>query len=156
MKKIIALVVLSLGTNASSADSAVDTQFVGTWVLQEIQDRTEGNEWVESDLLGKNPFGILMYDEFGNMAVQIARRERSVPAEEEAVKEIVNGYVAYTASYEVDESTSTVTHHRTSHINPDLGHLSVVRFYEFDGETLTLTIAPDRQRRLKWLRSKSK
>ena len=84
------------------------------------------------------------------------RRDRSIPVEEEAVDEIVNGYVAYTATYDVDNSASTVTHHRRSHINADLGQLSVVRFYEFDGGTLTLTVAPERELRLKWLRLKMK
>ena len=156
MKKIVAIVLLSLSWTVSATDTEADAQFVGTWVLQEIQTRTENGEWVESEVLGQDPFGILMYDGIGNMAVQIARRDRSVPIEEEAVNEIVNGYVAYTATYDVDSSASTVKHHRKSHINADLGQLTVVRFYEFDGDTLTLTIAPERELRLKWLRLKTK
>ncbi len=70
--------------------------------------------------------------------------------------EIVNGYVAYTATYDVDFSASTITHHRKSHINAELGQLSVVCFYDFGGDTLTLTVAPERELRLKWLRLKTK
>jgi hypothetical protein len=156
MIRILAAVLLSLSWTVSVADTDENDQFVGTWFLQEIRARTEGGEWVESEVLGRNPFGILIYDKTGNMAVQIARRDRSITVEEEAVDEIVNGYVAYTARYDVDNSASTVTHHRISHINADLGQLSVVRFYEFDGDTLTLTVAPERELRLKWLRVKTK
>jgi hypothetical protein len=156
MIRIFAAVLLSLSWTVSAADTNADGQFVGTWVLQEIQARTESGAWVESEVLGRNPFGILMYDKTGIMAVQIARRDRSITVEEEAVDEIVNGYVAYTAKYDIANSTSTVTHHRISHINADLGQLSVVRFYEFDGDTLILTVAPERELRLKWLRVKTK
>ena len=156
MKRILAVVLLLSNWSVSGADSDVDAQFIGTWVLQEIQARTESGEWVESEALGRNPFGIIMYDKIGNMAVQIVRRDRSIPVEEEAVDEIVNGYVAYTATYDVDKSASTITHHRKSHINAKLGRLSVVRFYEFNGDTLTLTDAPERELRLKWLRLKTK
>jgi hypothetical protein len=156
MKKNLAVFALLFGWTISVADTDVDTQFFGTWVLQEIQTQTDNGEWVENEVLGQNPFGILMYDGIGNMAVQIARRNRSTPVEKEAVEEIINGYVAYTATYDVDASASTVTHHRKSHINADLGQLTVVRFYEFDGDTLILTVAPERELRLKWIRLKTK
>jgi hypothetical protein len=156
MKKLLVVVVLLSNWTVSLADTDVAAQFVGTWILQEIQARTESGDWAVSEALGPNPFGIIMYDEIGNMAVQIARRDRSVPFEDEAVAEIVNGYVAYTATYDVDVSTSMITHHRKSHVNENLGHLSVVRFYEFEGDTLTLTVAPERELRLIWQRLKSK
>jgi hypothetical protein len=99
------------------------------------------------------PVGIIMYDALGNMAVQITGEPRGVetPA---AQPEIVNGYVAYYAKYQVDSDAGTVTHHRRSHLNADLANLSVVRYFEFSGDTLTLTVAPDRNLRLHWVRQR--
>ena len=92
-----------------------------------------------------------MYDASGNMAVQITGSPRGTetPADQ---PEIVNGYVAYYARYEVDVEAGTVTHHRRNHINPDLGALSVVRYFNFSGNVLTLTLAPNREMRLNWVR----
>jgi catechol 1,2-dioxygenase len=99
------------------------------------------------------PVGVIMYDALGNMAVQITGDPRGVetPAEQ---PDIVNGYVAYYARYEVDSRARTVTHHRRGHVNPALADLSVVRYYEFSGDTLTLTVAPDRNLRLNWVRQR--
>lgn len=126
--------------------------FVGTWELASIEAKTETGDWVPAPLpLDGRPVGIIMYDDKGNMAVQITTVPRSTetPADN---PEIVNGYVAYYARYEVDSQASTVTHHRRNHINPDLGSLSVVRHFRFSGDTLTLTVEPERQLRLNWVR----
>lgn len=126
--------------------------FVGTWELSSIEAKTEAGDWVPAQLpLDGRPVGIIMYDDKGNMAVQITTVPRSTetPADN---PEIVNGYVAYYARYEVDAQAGTVTHHRRHHINPDLGSLSVVRYFKFSGDTLTLTLAPERQLRLNWSR----
>ena len=91
-----------------------------------------------------------MYDAHGNMAVQITTSPRVVSPGPSP--EWVNGYVAYYATYEVDVAAGTVTHHRRAHVNPDIGGLSVVRYFDFDGEHLTLTVAPERTVRLTWER----
>ena len=130
--------------------SAAD--FVGTWELASIEARTEGGEWVPALLpISGRPVGIIMYDDKGNMAVQITTEPRAVETPAEA-PEIVHGYIAYYGKYEVDTRAGTVTHHRRNHINPDLGNLSVVRHFRFSGDTLTLVVAPAQQLRLQWLR----
>jgi hypothetical protein len=92
-----------------------------------------------------------MYDGLGNMSVQITGTPRSTGTPPE-FPEIVNGYVAYYGRYEVDPEQGIVTHHRLNHLNPDLGSLSVVRYFEFSGDQLTLTVAPGREMRLTWRR----
>ena len=137
---------------AAAQGSAAD--FVGTWELATIESPTEAGGWDEARLpIGGSPVGIIMYDALGNMAVQITGDPRGVESPAE-LPEIVNGYVAYYARYEVDDEAGTVTHHRRGHVNPALGDLSVVRYYEFSGDTLTLTVAPDRSLRLKWVRQR--
>lgn len=126
--------------------------FVGTWELVSIEAQTEPGEWVPASLpLAGEPVGIIMYDDNGNMAVQITGNPRSQesPADN---PEIVNGYVAYYAKYEVDSAARTVTHHRRNHLNPEIGNLSVVRYFAFEDDVLTLTVAPDQQLRLNWIR----
>ncbi len=90
-----------------------------------------------------------MYDTRGNMSVQISTVPRNTVISGD---EWVNGYVAYYATYEVDATAGTVTHHRRNHVNPDIGDLSVVRYFEFNGDRLTLTVAPERAVRLHWAR----
>ena len=143
---VLLLVANPLFAQHSAAD------FVGTWELASIEERTETGEWVSAVLpISGEPVGILMYDDKGNMAVQITGSPRSQesPADN---PEIVNGYVAYYARYEVDAEEGTVTHHRRNHLNPAIGNLSVVRFFRFEGDVLTLTVAPERQLRLNWVK----
>ena len=132
--------------------SAAD--FVGTWELAGIEAPTPDGSWEPASLpMPGAPVGIIMYDALGNMAVQITSEPRGTetPASQ---PEIVNGYVAYYARYEVDSEAGTVTHHRRSHVNPALASLTVVRYFEFTGDTLTLTVAPDRTLRLHWVRQR--
>ena len=153
MKKLIGATILSLCWTSGIAQSDISDHFIGTWLLQFIESRSESGEWVVSDVLGPDPLGILIYDEHRNMAAQLARRDRSIPDAEDSPAELVNGYVAYFGTYEVDSTAGTVSHHRSAHNNAELGHLTVVRYFEFDGDMLTLTVAPDREFRLIWKRS---
>lgn len=128
------------------------SQFAGSWELVTVQVRDEAGEWVTWSLPSfETPVGLLMYDDLGNMSVQITSTPRSTETPPE-FPEIANGYVAYYGRYEVDSEQGTVTHHRHNHLNPDLGSLSVVRYFEFSGDQLTLTVVPEREMRLTWRR----
>jgi hypothetical protein len=127
------------------------TDFVGTWELVSIESASGSGGWTRATYAGAQPVGLLMYDAHGNMAVQITTspRQTVIPG---ASPEWVNGYVAYYGTYEVDVAAGTVTHHRRNHVNADIGGLSVVRYFAFDDEHLTLTVAPERTVRLTWAR----
>jgi hypothetical protein len=128
--------------------------FVGTWELASIEAPTEAGGWGPAAVPFTGvPVGVIIYDALGNMAVQITSDPRGVETPPEQ-PEIVNGYVAYYGKYEVDPEAGTVTHHRRGHLNPALALLSVVRYYEFSADTLTLTLAPNRDLRLKWVRQR--
>lgn len=152
MKKFCCVALLSLCWTAGLSQPEAADRFVGTWLLQLIEQRSENGDWVESEILGLDPLGILIYDAHGNMAAQLARRDRTIPDAEDSPEELVDGYVAYFGNYEIDTTARTVTHHRVAHVNADLGRLSVVRYYQFDSDSLVLTVAPDRQFRLTWKR----
>ena len=104
-------------------------RLVGTWRLVSV----EGSKL--APYRGERPTGFLCYDASGNMAVQIMPdRKRSryageLPTAEEA-RDALLGYTAYFGTYQVDEKTRTITHHRTGNINPGkFGDF--VRRYEF-------------------------
>jgi len=152
MKKAVSIALLSLAWTSGMSQSDLSDMFVGTWLLQKIEQKSESGDWLVSELLGPDPLGIITYDEHGNMAAQLARRDRSSPDPEGAPSELVNGYVGYFGTYDVDSTAGAVTHHRLAHVNAELGRLSVVRYFKFEGDTVTLTVAPDRNIRLLWKR----
>jgi len=55
--------------------------------------------------------------------------------------EILNDYVAYYGKYEVDTTAGTVTHRRQNHLNPEIGGLSVVRYFSFACRSLCCSSA---------------
>ena len=136
-------------------DQHCEADFVGTWKLLSIEVKGESGEWTAASMprADQKPVGILMYDDKGNMAVQITTDPRHVesPAED---PEVIHGYVANYGKYKLDLTARTVTHRRQNHINPTIGKLTVVRYFRFSGDTLTLTLAPERTMRLSWKRAK--
>ena len=70
--------------------SAAD--FVGTWELVSIEVLTESGDWVPSSLtMDGTPVGLIMYDDKGNIAVQITTSPRSEENPPD-IPEIVNGW----------------------------------------------------------------
>ena len=147
----LAIILTVAGPVAAQRSSS---DFVGAWELASIESRNESGQWETAALpMTGSPVGMIMYDDLGNMSVHITGSPRGVETPPE-LPEIVNGYVAYYARYQVDSDAGTVTHHRRGHINPDLADLSVVRYFEFSGDVLTLTVAPERTLRLNWVRKR--
>ena len=100
-------VALALLVASPIAAQTSPGDFVGTWELASIESPNAAGVWEEAALpMTGSPVGIIMYDALGNMAVQITGSPRGVesPAGQ---PEIVNGYVAYYARYEVDSAAGT-------------------------------------------------
>ena len=96
---------------AFGADTAADLQeeFVGSWKLVSIEGPNQ------QPISGK-PFGMIMYDNTGHMAVQIVRGERpAFPSPAKATdKERAQAYSTYTAyygTYTFDPGNHIVIHH---------------------------------------------
>jgi len=137
------------GSPVTAQTSAAD--LVGTWELMSIESRTEAGDWVPAPLF-EFAVGILMYDDKGNMAAQITTSPREVRLPDSLG--FVNGYEAYYGKYEVDAEAGTVTHHRQNHLNQDLCCPSVVRYFQFSGDVLTLTVRREQQIRLNFARAR--
>ena len=128
---------------AFGADTAADLQekFVGSWKLVSIEGpNPQPNR-------GK-PFGMIMYDNTGHMAVQIVRGERpAFPSPAKASdKERAQAYSTYTAyygTYTFDSEKHIVIHHlEGSLVSGQIGHDNI-RYFELKGNRLTLSVAND-------------
>lgn len=120
-----------------------------------IESKSVSGEWSPLYFPGEaKPIGMIMYDSSGSMSVQFSSSPRTGYTAVEKPTEIFNGYVAYYGEYEVDINAGTVTHHRKDHLNPKLSETSVVRYFQFQDDNLTLTVAPDQNSRLNWGRIK--
>jgi hypothetical protein len=119
---------------------------------------------------GEHPFGVLVYDAAGNMAVQIVpdrvRRPFTGPLAElfsgprptpEEAFDAIAGYAAYFGTYVVDERAQTVIHKRVANLNPG-GLGDFVRRYEFETPDRLILVPLERADRraiqLTWERQK--
>lgn len=153
----LSLVALGLtlpSTSARGQTSDAAKRFIGTWRLVSI-----ANANGEKDpLRGGHPKGLIIYDAYGDMAVQIMPdRERPKFAVNKATPEEAQaallGYTAYFGTYSVDPVASTVTHHRQGNINAGaIG--DYVRGYEFIGDDKLILRPLETQNRLTWERVK--
>ena len=149
---LMALPVQFLLGNASAQgvpQSEAGRRLVGTWRLVEHSDK---------DRRGEHPLGLIMYDAHGLMSVQIVPDKPRMkfagtqPTPEEA-KAALAGYTAYFGTYSIDESKSTVTHHRIGNIDPG-GLGDFVRRYEFVGDDRLILRPLESQNVLVWERVK--
>ena len=122
-------------------------QLVGTWKLVSFELRHSDGQVTYP--MGKDPLGVLMYDESGRMSAQLMERDRPPFAvadhhkgAPEEIKAAFEGYTAYFGTYELDEEKGTVTHHVEGALLPNLVGRRQVRFYEFTGDQLMLSTPP--------------
>lgn len=132
---------------AESLDDSVASRLVGTWSLDHWQAQV-GSE-PPTFPFGAEAAGRLMYDEVGNMAVQLLVPDRptfaspdwtgGTPAEVEAAFE---GFFSYYGDYTLDEAANTVTHHLEAALFPNWIGTQQVRTFRFVGDTLVLSTPP--------------
>ena len=124
---------------------SVAQQFVGTWKAVETEDRLSDGT-VTYPPYGQFPKGYLIYDALGHMAGQLMNPGRQPisfrksPAEE--VRAAALAFIAYSGRYTVNEKEGAVIHHVEIALNPSLVGVDNVRYYEFSGDLLTLSVPP--------------
>jgi hypothetical protein len=142
--KLLALPLALCVTPAFAADTAADLQkkFVGSWKLISIEGPNQ------QPISGK-PFGIIMYDNTGHMAVQIVRGDRPAfpnGAAKATDKERAHAYSTYTAyygTYTFEPENHIVIHHLEGSITPGQIGQDNIRYFELKGNRLTLSVAND-------------
>lgn len=137
---VLLVVTMSLAGDEASgqrADSvgAVRQMFVGNYELVNYESFPSAGEVVPRDYVAR-----IMYDAYGNMAA-IGMPNDLPELDRASGDERVRRGFAYFGTFEIDTEEGTVTHHL---IGSPASARSVgegwVRYYEFDGDLLTLSI----------------
>ena len=133
---------LTAKTQTEKAKSAIASKFVGSWKLVAFEGTIEGRKIEKRERVG-----LLMYDAAGYMSVQIMASDRPKFASGkrqqgtlEEIKAAFDGYIAYFGPYEVNEAKGVVIHHLEGSIFPNQVGTDNIRYYEFSGDQLTLTV----------------
>lgn len=141
--KLLALSLASLVPAAFAADSAAELQrkFVGSWKLISIQGLARN--------AGITSVGMLTYDGTGHMSVHIVRgdrpafpngRARATDKEKAAAFET---YTAYYGTYTFEPENGIVIHHLEGSLSPGQIGQDNIRYFELQGNRLTLSVAND-------------
>ena len=158
---------LTVRSSSQQKQSAVADRLIGAWRLVSIETlRTNGD--VIYPFYGKHPEGILIYDRSGWMNVQIVSdpkptkpatdsREKFLAAPADEKVAAVDGYYAYSGTWEVNPAGNAVTHHIWQSLYPGERGESATRALSLEGERLTLIakaheMNEDHQRKLVWER----
>src|SRR4051812_6832455 len=118
-------------------------QVLGTWKLRSYE-REELATGKRHNQFGDHPDGYLGYAPDGRMYAMFIRQDRImprdvVPTEEEGVQ-LIGSMVAYGGTYTLGERQ--VVHHIDISWNQNWTGTDQVRFFELDGDVLTITTAP--------------
>lgn len=125
------------------SSSMAAQHFVGTWRL--VSQATHYADGTTVYPRGEDALGILMYDPYGNMAVQLMRAG-GTSARLGSIDTAMNEFLAYFGTYSV--GADTVTHHLKGCSYAHWLGTAQVRYYKFDeqGERLTLSVDTDQER----------
>lgn len=128
----------------SNLDRAVAQKFIGAWRLVGIEGVGRGTG------PGEQPTGIILYDSAGHVAVQIdytgkrlgfANGPLAGTTGEKAGA--FDSYTAYYGTFSVNAAAGLVIHHLENSLNPSNVGRDNVRYYELQGNRMTLDIADD-------------
>ncbi|MEO8677955.1 MAG: lipocalin-like domain-containing protein [Vicinamibacterales bacterium] len=121
----------------------VAAALVGTWKLLSWEARSASGEatWP----LGTNAVGVLTYDPYGHVSVQLMRPSRPPFASgdpfrgtPEEVKDASEGFLSYFGTYSVDEAAGRITHHVEGSSFPNYVGTDLQRTFTLTGDKLTL------------------
>jgi hypothetical protein len=119
------------------------TALLGTWrMVSWVREVVATGE--RADVLGADPVGYIAYHADGRVMALVVRNERaapkgSVPTAEEKLA-LFDSMIAYAGHYTLDDEK--VVHHVDASWNQSWTGTDVVRFYDLDGDRLTLRGAP--------------
>jgi hypothetical protein len=150
-KALLALSVLTLSGLLmllhGQAANSLRAQLVGTWRFVSSTQRLADGAVRPDPQTGTNGVGYLIYSESGRVCVVVGNPDRprwtSVQAPTEAeVRNAFEGLVAYSGTFEVNESERYVIHHIEVDRVPNLAGTDRKRFCSLSGNRLVLTAAP--------------
>ena len=122
------------GSQATQSKENGARKLLGTWKIISLEAHDSTGR--VSYPFGREPKGYIAYDATGHMGVHIMNPERPKP---DPGSNNARGYLAYFGTYEIDEKAGVVIHHMEGNTNPNLTGTDYIRYYDFDGDILTLT-----------------
>jgi hypothetical protein len=141
---VVVFCTASQAQSTQKRDTGSDKEsLIGVWRLARI-------EAPGSDGNATRPKGMLIYTRDGHMSVQLMYPRSASTLSNEYVKD---GYEASFGSYDVDESTHTVTHHVQGSVTRDLlVGKDLPRVYQFteDGHLVIKSSRPDEHWSATW------
>ncbi len=105
--------------------------------------------------MGKNPLGLIIYDQTGYMSVQFMRDPRPTfssrsrthrDASPEEIRSAYEGYYAYFGTYEVNEVEGVVIHHVKGSLWPQEVGVDYKRFFKLSENRLVISTPPFQQK----------
>lgn len=122
----------------------VNEKFTGSWELKKWTAELTSGEIVFP--YGEDAKGLITYDKFGNMAVQVMKNNRSqflsedpLQAQPDEVFDAYNGFIAYSGNYEVSINSNKVVHQIKISSFPNWVGQNQIRYYEFRDDNLILS-----------------
>ena len=124
--------------------TSIKNELIGTWrLLSYIEVPIQGDDSLFP--MGKNPYGLLMYSPDGYMSVQIAKEGRlsyksndKMMATQEEMASSLQGYIAFSGKYKVDNHHAVVTYSIQSSLFPNWKDQLQHRRVDFEGDILYL------------------
>jgi len=128
---------------------------VGTWQLVSISGTSTQGDTLHP--YGKDPYGMLMYDETGHMSVLLMQRDRPLfvtgdmrKGTDGEVRTAFEYFDAYCGTYNIDGVKKTVTHHLLGAKFPNWIGSDQLRYYQILVDTLRLYATPIMAEGVKW------
>jgi Lipocalin-like domain len=125
----------------------IASEIVGAWRLVSYTAVTSGGEMFYP--MGPDAHGRIVYDAGGHMAVQLGDPGRTPfaggdpgAATDADVRAALEGYLAYFGTYTIDAGRSAVVHHLEMSLNPSWIGGDQVRYFDLQGDRLTLKSPP--------------
>ncbi len=127
--------------------SELHSPLIGTWRLVSTEQRLMDGTVRPSPIYGPNGVGYLIYGAANRMCVLLMNpdRPRWVSEDEptfEDMKTTIDGFIAYSGVYEINEAEGFVLHHIDAHIIPNAIGESLKRYFVLSGNRLMLRNAP--------------
>lgn len=119
----------------------VKSRFVGNYELIAFETLGPDGQLVRREMTGR-----IMYDAAGNMAAQLmpAKRQPAPEGADATARWMANrGYTAYFGTFDVNAAEESVTHHVQGSVNLEWVGADLVRYYEFSGDILKLSLKRD-------------
>lgn len=154
--------VLARPAGAGVPAQTIRDQFLGSWKLIEFTRKNKAG--VVDHPYGPHATGRITYDRAGRMSAQLMNPDRPKSKNPPGVSQIadftesdmravLNGYISYYGTFDIDDTTKTVHHRVESCLYPSWVGTTLNRTYEFSGKRLTLKAdGPTGQLTLIWER----